>query len=161
MEKVLLINPCRTYPPNTRNPTLSLPLGLLYIAEVLEREGLPVSVFDALTNKKTRVKKFGDVVHHGVDDEDLCNEIIKENPSIVGLGTPFSVQIDNLIHAAKLVRKVLPSAFIVVGGPHFSVETKSFLDENSEIDCYVAGEGEQAMLDIVRARQKNSSIAEK
>jgi len=156
--KVLLINPNRTFPPNSRKPTLTLPLGILYIAAVLEREGIYVSIYDCLLTRDTRSKNVNEVIHYGVDDRVLWDAISKIKPDIVGISVPFTVQISNLLHAAHLVRRALQDSFIVAGGAHFSVVDESFLDEYREIDCFISGEGEYSMLKLVKALETNSSL---
>lgn len=150
-KKVLLINPCRSYPPNSRKPTLGLPLGLLSIAAVLERESFEVSVFDTLITKSSRFVTVDGVLRHGVDDDEFANTLFKETPDIVGIGTLFTAQIDGLVDAVRMTRNCLPSSVIVVGGPHFSVESDSFLSANPEIDYIISGEGEEPMLELVQA----------
>ena len=55
--KILLIDTNRTYDKRTKGVRLSLPLGLLYLAAVLEKNGFDVSVLDCKISKKTRIKK--------------------------------------------------------------------------------------------------------
>ena len=156
--KILLINPSRNYHKKSKGVRLGLPLGLMYIASVLEKEAYDVALFDCLISDGTRIKDLPDDVHHGVDDDYFKTIIQKEAPDIVGLSSPFTAQLDNLTHAAKLVKEVNTHIHIVAGGPHFAVTDKEYLLQNSNIDSFVIGEGEIPMLQLVRAIQEGKSF---
>ena len=158
--KVLLINPCRTYPKFSRKPTLTLPLGLLYIASVLERESINVKIFDCLLIHDTSIQIKGEIVQHGITDEEFSKALLKYSADVVGITCPFTAQLENHLNAAKLARKIFPDALIISGGPHFSVVNKSFLEDHTFIDCYISGEGEIAMLKLVKALQKGESFSD-
>ena len=68
--KILLISPSYFYAQGSRNLSLSLPLGLMYIAGVLEREtDVSVSIFDCRISEGTRVRKQSNGMLHGVTDD--------------------------------------------------------------------------------------------
>jgi len=46
--KVLLINPSKIHRRGTKGVRLGLPLGLMYVAAVLEKNSIPVKIFDSL-----------------------------------------------------------------------------------------------------------------
>jgi len=156
--KVLLINPGRTYYQYSKDIRLGLPLGIMYIASVLEKEAIPVSIFDCLISKQTQIYETSEGKQHGVADEVICNVITKIAPDVVGIACPFTAQIDNLLHTAKIVKKVKPTVFIVAGGPHFSIEDQNFLKQNLQLDGFISGEGEVAMLQLVKSLEKSQSL---
>ena len=150
--KILLIDTNRTYDKRTKGVRLSLPLGLLYLAAVLEKNGFDVSVLDCKISKKTRIKKIvNEMTHHGLDDEDFKDLIKKENPDIVGVSCMFTAQFENYLRDTKLIKQVNKNIFVVGGGPHFSVIDDNFLLHNYDTDCYVSGEGETPFLEVVKA----------
>lgn len=57
--KVLLINPPQTFFPGSDAPAGNLPLGLLYIAAVLQRDGVEADVLDAFM-ANVPARKIGD-----------------------------------------------------------------------------------------------------
>jgi len=80
-------------------------LGLLYLAAVLQKAGIDVS--------------FSDMATEGISEEDLKPILVKERPKMVGV----TVTTPTLPAAHKVirgVRKILPSAKIIVGGAHIS-----------------------------------------
>jgi len=149
--KVLLINPSRVYPPGSKGVRLGLPLGLMYIAGVLEKNSVPVKIFDSLISPETKIIEKDGYTYHGVSDDYLRDIIRDEEPDIIGITSPFTAQIKNTIKTANLIREVNPTIFIVVGGPHFAVLGRQFLEENNSVDAAVIGEGEVVMLELVKA----------
>jgi len=156
--KVLLINPGRSYYKNSKDIRLGLPLGIMNIASVLEKESIPVSIFDCLISKRTQIHEIPEGKHHGVADDVIWDIITKAAPDIVGITCPFTAQIDNLLHTAKIVKKINPKIFIVAGGPHFSITDQNFLKQHLQVDCFISGEGENAMLQLVKALQEKRSM---
>ena len=49
--KVLLINPSQVFYPGSDAPAGNLPLGLMYIAAVLDKAGHKVEILDAFTTE--------------------------------------------------------------------------------------------------------------
>ncbi len=149
--KVLLINPSQTYPPGSKGVRLGLPLGLMYIAANLEKNSIPVKIFDSLISPDTKIIEQSGCIYHGASDDFLKDVVSKEKPDIVGITSRFLPQIKNTIKVADLVKQVNPNIFVVVGGPQFAVLGRQFLEENKNIDFTVAGEGEIVMLELVNA----------
>ena len=69
------------------------PLGLAYIAAVLEQHGYKVSIIDAPALNMTY--------------KDIAKNVYEEKPGIVGIQA-LTPTIYNAFNVAKLVRKVLP-----------------------------------------------------
>ncbi|MFZ3060705.1 MAG: radical SAM protein [Candidatus Methanoperedens sp.] len=135
--KVLLINP----PSGIENPIL--PLGLGYIAAVLEKNDIDVKVIDATALHLNQMQ--------------LVNEIISFQPDIVGVSimTPtYSASIETV----RMIRKIAPKIVIIVGGPHPSALPQRTLEENPEIDIIVCGEGEFTMLELIQTISSGRSI---
>ena len=156
--KILLIETSRTYHGKSKGIRLSAPLGLLYIGAVLEENDFEVVLFNSLTCPKTRVIEKDGFLHHGVDDDYFKEVIAQEAPDVIGISCPFTAQFDNFTHAAKLVKEVDSSLFVVGGGPHFSVCAKDFLDHYPDVDCYISGEGEEPFLSLIKAMNEGKSL---
>src|SRR3972149_1162696 len=122
------------------------PLGLAYIAAVLEKEGFEVEILDNYMLKKPI--------------EDVKLQVKKLNPEIVGIGCSSNTY-QRCEENAKAVKQVLPSCKVVVGGPHPSFMPESML-QHPEIDYVVMGEGKRAMLELainIRKRASDSAFA--
>jgi len=128
MSDVLLI-----YPPYTwemKHP----PLGLAYIAAVLERARYSVSLCD-MNPLKLGVEDIGDVIK-------------EHSPKVVGLSS-MTPQISTVHHIAQVVKSIDPSIYVVVGGPHASALPDDTLKEYPAIDFTAVGEGEMLMVELV------------
>jgi hypothetical protein len=96
--KILLVNSSRTYSKKSKGVRLALPLGLMYMASVLEKESLTVSIFDCHISTGTRIKETSDGIHHGVGDDFFTETIEKEKPDVVEIVCPFTAQFNNFFH---------------------------------------------------------------
>lgn len=144
--KILLINP-----PNNLNRVLGNakvfigafePMGLLYIAAILENNGHEVKVLDAFLENYD-LKQIGD--------------IIKEyRPEVVGI-TCLTSTGSLTYEIGKMIKKKYPSVKVVLGNIHASIFSKAFL-ENRIADAVVHGEGEYTMLGLVESFEKKKSL---
>jgi magnesium-protoporphyrin IX monomethyl ester (oxidative) cyclase len=147
--KVLLINPPQTFYPGSDQPAGNLPLGLMYIAAVLEQTGYKTEILDAFMTDEP-FKKEGDTIRVGLSLEQIKQEIIQRKPDIVGIAGPFTCQIEHALQVSALAKEVNPDILTVVGGPHVAVVPQEFLEEAKHVDIAVTGEGEYAMRDIAQ-----------
>ncbi len=156
--RILLINPPLTGTASNLT-VLGLPLGILYIAAVLEKKGKVVEVFDSITcEPKLETKRIdNEKIHIGASWKRLEDEIRNKKPDIVGISNQFSSQVDNAIRAAEITKKIDARIITVVGGPHASCMPQDFLKKES-IDFVVRGEGEYPFAELVNAIEKNKSF---
>ncbi len=140
--KIVLINPN----PLPESPWYSKqpvpPIGLMYIAAVLEKEGYEVIIIDAYLERLRQIE--------------LSKRIIEQDPDIVGITTD-SCNFHESLRIAKLVKKSVSHAITVMGGPHATVRAKEVI-QYPEVDVVVFGEGEYTMLDIVRRVENGTSL---
>ncbi len=147
--KVLLINPPQTFYIDSEPPAGSLPLGLLYIAAVLDKAGYTVELLDAFLSD-FKPKKSGATVTVGMSFNQIETEIHRRKPDIVGISGPFTSQIDNTLKISEIAKKVNPNILTVVGGPHVSAIPREFMEEAKTVDITVIGEGEHTILEITQ-----------
>jgi radical SAM superfamily enzyme YgiQ (UPF0313 family) len=132
MRKITLINP----PQFSRYP--QPPLGLASIAAVLERDGYSVSILDAnALNLHPR-----DVASFVTDCE------------IVGL-TAMTPTIGNAISIARHLKQSNQECTTVLGGAHATLLPEETLAAAPEIDIIVRGEGEETIIELLRALEGN------
>jgi radical SAM superfamily enzyme YgiQ (UPF0313 family) len=129
--KILLAQPPSRH--RERESIVVPPLGLSYIAAVLEKDGHGVEILDAFALRQSW--------------SEFENSIRKAHADIVGLGGMTPV-IDNTYRAAKICRKYCE--YLVVGGPHVTVFAKDVFEQIPEADFAVYGEGENTFLELVR-----------
>ncbi len=157
--KILLLNPPQTFFPGSDLPSGNLPLGLLYVAAVLEKAGYKAEILDAFQTDYP-FRKIGDVTEVGMPYDRISNEIRRRKPDIVGIANPFTCQVDNAIKVADIIKEVDTSILTVVGGPHVTVVPTEFMKEAKNVDIAVIGEGEYTMLDIAKFFEGSKKISE-
>jgi len=149
--KILLINPPRTYYPGSKNIRLGLPLGILYLAAVLEKNGHDPEILDCLISSSAQVRHTADKIIHGIPEQIILKKIRQTSPDVVGISNQFSAQIENVIYLANLIKKINQKIIVVVGGPHISIAGKKLISENKNIDFGVIGEGEYIFLKLIKS----------
>ncbi len=158
--KVLLINTPQSAPEKWRFPiTIFMPMGLAYIAAVLERAGIEVRILDALAEGWRNTYRRDGFEHTGLSPEDILARIRDYAPSVVGITSPFTTQARNVMAVAALAKQYDPTVTVVVGGPHPSIQPQQTL-ECPSIDYVVVGEGEYAFRDFVRQQTVNGDVSQ-
>ena len=148
--KILLINPPQTFYKDSEPPAGNLPLGLMYLAAVLDNAGYQVEILDAFI-ANVKPQKHKNTITVGLPFNQIETEIQKRKPDIIGVSGPFTSQINNTLKICTLTKKINPNILTIVGGPHVSTTTipKEFLEENPAVDIIVIGEGEYTLLEII------------
>lgn len=138
--RILLVNP----PPRQiqKEDIIVPPLGLAYIASVLEAYGHKVEILDSFALQQT-----WEMFESGIKDR---------KPDIIGLGGMTPV-IDNTLKAAKICRKYCQ--YLVAGGPHVTVHINEIFHQIPELDFAVYGEGEYTFLELVNALEKGVGLS--
>lgn len=157
--KILLINPPQTFFPSSQSVVAGLPLGIMYIAGILEENGYNVEILDALISDFPS-RREGDVKQYGMPWEKIKEAVKRKKPDIVGITCPFTAQVDNGIKVSEIVKEVDDEILTIVGGPHVSVRAIEFLNEAQHVDIAVIGEGEYTMLDIMKYYEGKKNISE-
>ena len=113
--------------------SLTPPLGLCYIAAVLEKNSIDVEILDAAVLNLTV--------------EETVEHVTKKNSDVVGITatTPLAF---SAIETLKKIKTALPKTITVFGGPHINAIPYETMKSYPFIDIGVLGEGEYAMLDI-------------
>ncbi|MHA1310573.1 MAG: B12-binding domain-containing radical SAM protein [Candidatus Helarchaeota archaeon] len=122
----------------------TLPLGILYIAEVLKRNNIEIEVFDHA------------VINLSVDK--LVKWIIKNDFDLVGLSVMGGSFI-TAIEISKRLKKLNPNIIIVFGGVQSTLCHDRIMEKyNQDVDYCVRGEGEYTFLELIEALRKNKEI---
>jgi anaerobic magnesium-protoporphyrin IX monomethyl ester cyclase len=156
--KVLLINPPQTFYPGSEQPAGNLPIGLMYIAAVLQKEDVKVQILDAFMTGT--FQKTGDALNVGMPFEQIKQEIEARKPDIVGISGPFTCQIENALKVSSLVKEVNPNIITAMGGPHVTLVPQEFLEGARDVDVAVIGEGEYSMLEVVHAFESKKPLCQ-
>ena len=124
----------------------SAPLGLLYIAAVLERSGETVAAIDGAAEQENVAS--------------VARRVEDFKPDVVGIGS-FTVSFETTKRLAAAIKQLLPDVPIVLGSYHVTlVPDEAMSDEN--FDVGVIGEGEHTMLELMahyRGERSLDSVA--
>ena len=123
--------------------TVGPPLGLGYLAAVLEKENVKVKILDANAL--------------GLSKNEILTYVKKIKPRIIGLSavTPTINQVHNL---AQEIKKILPLVKILIGGVHASTLPKDTLKRFNFFDIVVLFEGEGIISDLIKSILQNKSL---
>ncbi|MBW7989183.1 MAG: radical SAM protein [Planctomycetes bacterium] len=126
------------------------PLGLGYIAAVLQQQGIEVKIVDALMlGWHNRVDVDDNLIRIGLNFEDICKIIADYAPDMVGVNSLFTKQRNNAHEIYRLAKEVDPEIVTIAGGAHPTVLPEMVL-ANENVDFVVLGEGENTILDILK-----------
>lgn len=112
----------------------SAPLGILYIAAVLEQAGHEVAVIDAAAQ--------------GFDVAGTVRAVEDFRPELVGVGS-FTVTFETTKVLGQALKEALPRVPLVLGSYHVTLVPHDAMGD-SVFDVGVLGEGEHTMLDLVQ-----------
>lgn len=149
IKKVLLLTPpaftFRDMPDINPVP----PLGLGYIAAVLERRGVEVRIYDSLIENTDNAEDMsGGIVRIGASFDEIAGEIAKFSPDMVGVSNLFSRQAPNAHKIYETVKRADPNIIIVAGGAHPSVMPELVMNDKN-VDFVIIGEGEHTICGIL------------
>lgn len=152
--KILLVSPAKLVEKRGIKRIVP-PLGLAYIAAVLEENKFNVRILDvALEGYITEVKK-DNLIIFGLKDEEIKKRITEENPDIVGVSMSLSLYSEYSHKICKLIKEINKNIIVIVGGIHASAMPGEILKDKN-IDYVIVGEGEYAFLGFL----KNKNISQ-
>jgi radical SAM superfamily enzyme YgiQ (UPF0313 family) len=131
--KTLLINP-----PYPFQEFPIIPMGLLYLAGILEKHDYEVDILDLLVSKYTKDK--------------IKKKLDEFQPDIVGV-TCVTMNYHTASDILRYCKSVNPDMMTIIGGPHVTFAAEETLNEAPWIDVVIRGEGELTMLDIVGGKR--------
>lgn len=140
--KVLFVNPPQTASKYKFMGVIAPPLGIAYMAGVLQENNIDVEILDATAED--------------MDFKDVEKELLKRKPDLVAL-TALTPTIGRALETAQVVKETLPNSIVVMGGYH---PTFNFIEtlEDENVDIVIRGEGEYIMLNLVQALENQSSL---
>lgn len=112
-----------------------VPIGLAYLAAVLEKNGHELSVIDCPAT--------------GMDHDKLRKKIRAFKPDLVGV-TSMTPTIRSALQSARVAKEACPDATIAMGGPHATFMDKQILSDEESVDVVVRGEGETTILELAQ-----------
>src|SRR3990170_7494248 len=128
---ITLVNP--PYPVGAHVHPSFIPIGLGYLAAVLEKNQYEVDVIDCQVLK--------------LSYEEFKEEISKSQPDVVGI-TSATLTYKSALKIARIVKEVVPNCLTVLGGCHATFWDYEALQECPYLDIVVRKEGEYTLLEL-------------
>ena len=158
-------------------PIRLYPLGLLYVAAVLQEYGHDVEILDCLNPPKKRqlsipqdfsflsdyIAKnpllFKHYYRFGISDDEIINRAKKAQPDFIGISSQFTAYFSSVAKLATLLKNNLDIP-IVLGGNHATAFPKEIKQKCSAIDFVLTGPAEQSVARFL-SEQSAHKIPEK
>ncbi|MBI3631443.1 MAG: cobalamin B12-binding domain-containing protein [Candidatus Staskawiczbacteria bacterium] len=145
--RILLINPPMTYLTSVEPIRLAQPMGLCYIAAVLEKEGYDVKILDAHAEGYHNRVKNGDKTQVGLTEQEISLKIAEFNPAIVGVGSMFSDQYNNSKMVCRVAKETNSEIVTCMGGVHPTMVPDEVL-KDPNVNYVIRGEAEYSFRDF-------------
>ncbi len=133
------------------------PLGLAYIAGVIESLSNKIQVVDASACPIDKCERFSDDIFlFGLNSSEIIHQIEGE-PDVICIALMFT---NNWLHDRKLIRDLkahFPNAVLIAGGEHATAAPELCLKQ-SPLNYIVLGEGEEVIYDLITALKHQNSV---
>jgi len=140
---VLLIKPSTKFVYGKLPSAVQVPLGLAYIASVLEKAGYRVRVLDMEVEKVTK-SEFADVIK-------------RTKPEVVGVTCTTPTYL-TAIEICEAIKEISPEIITIIGGVHATTMPEKALKPTS-IDYVVMQEGEITIKDLLTTLEKGNDLS--
>lgn len=145
--KILLLKPPLTLPDNFNGiARFAPPMGLGYIAAVLEKNGYDIEILDAGIEKWRQINTRSDGVKYiGMSFDEIVDYIKENDFDAVGV----TILTIDAITAFEMCDRIIKrtKARVIVGGPHVSVKPE---ESKKHANIIVQGEGEYIFTPIIQ-----------
>ena len=121
------------------------PLGLAYLASVLESRGHAVQILDRDVVLRKNAMDFEKT------DKITLDKIGETEADIVGISVT-TPNMPDVFYISKLIKERFPDVMVALGGPHVTGEPELTLRETPYADAVVRGEGELTLAEIAEGR---------
>jgi len=153
--RVLLINPPRIQPKSWGKPNVFQPIGLAYVAALLERQH-KVSIIDAPTEGRRNLEQIdGTKYRQGLTNKEIAARIRHLSPDVVGITISFSGWWKPAYEVASIAKNIDKDVITVLSGLHPSARTADCL-KHPNIDFVVIGEPEETMFELVDVLEQDN-----
>jgi len=140
---VTLVNP--PYPKGAHQHPPFTPLGLGYLAAVLEKNGYEVDVIDCQALN--------------ISFEEVKSELSRRQPDVVGL-TSTTLTYKSALRIVKLAKEVCSDCLTLLGGVHVTFWDAEALEECPQLDVVVRKEGENTIVELMQKLDAGKSFSD-
>ncbi len=150
--RICLVNPPHIIPTSWSIPNVLQPLGLAYLAAVLEKK-YEVTILDTCIEGWRNLKQVNGKFHLGLSYEEISSRIREISPQIVGISVLFSLSMPAALNIARMVKKIDESIITILGGTHPTVRPLDVISYPA-VDIVVIGEGEETLPEVIEVLEK-------
>lgn len=142
-------------------PIRLYPLGLLYVAKILEKASFVVNILDCQVPLKKRSLPipsnfsylepftqnsyfFKGYYRFGIPDEEILAKIRKFSPDLIGISSQFTAYYQSLQELGRLLKKTF-NKLIFIGGNHATAFPQEIKKRTPEIDSVLTGPAEDCL----------------
>ncbi len=149
------------YPPLTTHTDYSTeskgthpPIGISYLAALLERDGYEVGIIDSVVEGYYHEEPLGDnIIRYGLSFDEITRRVGEFRPDLVGVSNLFSSSAEDSLRVCTAIKAAGADIVTMIGGPHPSAIPEHPLS-CPDVDFAVLGEGEIPAQSVVRALEK-------
>lgn len=133
------------------------PLGIAYIAAVLEKDDYNIKIIDCLGEGFNRRLYKKGKVRIGLSEEDILDRVEEFSPDVVGISNNFTSFSRDALDLARLIKDKYPKVVIVIGGAHATMSYSEIISM-PYVDVVVRGEGEYVMKEFMESLLSGDSL---
>lgn len=156
MPNILLINPHT--PEFVRHRDKDIPIGLLYLASILQKHKHKVELIDVNNDFLSLEHKNQKVDSAKYFSTEFINRVNSFKPDLIGIGCLFSGRFKNALLISRIIKKHYPNVPIVLGGIHPTTFPRQILNDYSYIDYIIIGEGEYSLIKLIKAHFNDKDL---
>lgn len=152
------------------------PIGLTYLASSLLSEGHQVEIFDSLAftednhlvpedhyTEVDRLKlahhpRWRSLIHWGATFERIERQISLTAPDVVGISCMFSPFYQTAFEVARLAKRLVPKAPVLMGGQHPTIAPRHVLLSCPEVDVAMLGEAESVIKAVLGSLENGRDL---
>jgi len=159
IEKVLLIVPPAYTFQAARDINPLPPIGLGYLAAVIENLGIEVDILDALMLGWEHEEVIDELLMRvGLSNQEIDDYVRRYDPDLVGISCQFSRQYQVYHELFATIKKVKPECLTVAGGAHVTVCPEEVLSD-PHCDYIIMGEAEESLKDFLERMARDQDIS--
>lgn len=135
------------------------PLGLAYIAAVLEKDNFDVKILDAYVEGYENEQPMGDFILVGLGWEEIKEKVKEFDPRFVGISGMFDTQDKSVLNCCRIIKEVNPDIRIFIGGSHPTYNAEKVL-QIEDIDFVILNEAEYTVRELLNRLVNNRDISD-
>lgn len=156
--QITLINPPQNFSKTQETAGVVPPLGLCYLAAVLDPERYSIKVIDAVGEKYWQTYTWRDYGLRGMNFDEILHAIPPDT-RVVGISNLYTFAFMVASEIARRIKERYPDMIIVFGGAHPTVLTRQTM-ARPQVDFVVLSEGEYSFRELLAAIEKGGGWEE-